>query len=319
MVGMYFLKTVAQPVYYYLIKSNNDPVMEKFTNRFVPETSLQGSSNAVMMQGAAEEGDGAQVWDTMHHNSEACNPRSSWTHLKDRSEAEKLAFKKYIPTILAIDKTISKRLKDISLAITTLSTSIHDTMVEGMNEGFKTASELMKNLQGEHRRVIRALKDIVDVIQSDIPAEMKIAAITVIVILIILQLGMGFWQNRTIQLQIGSVETVVRDMTQKMEEMKQSMKETEAKEAKMKKQVEDMIQERRQVENNFAVAIAQAVEQTMNRAIKDARFQPLQKIQSSHTDRRDQTADQMQTGSRYMGNSVSSYSGPNTVALLGSR
>ena len=63
-----FLKTVAQPVYHYLIHSNNDPVMEKFTNRFVPETSLQGSSNAIMMQGAAEEGDGARVWDTMHHN-----------------------------------------------------------------------------------------------------------------------------------------------------------------------------------------------------------------------------------------------------------
>merc|ERR1712240_879992 len=194
-----------------------------------------------------------------------------------------------------------------------------DTMVEGMNEGFKTASELLKDLQGEHRRVIRALRDIVDVIQRDIPAVMKIVAITVIVVLIILQSGMGFWQNRTIQLQIGSVETVVRYMAQKMEKMKQVMKETEAKEAKMKKQVEDMIQERRQVENNFAVAIAQAVEQTMNLAIEDARFQPLQKLQSSHTDRRDQTADQMQTGSRYMGNSVSFYTGPNTVALLGSR
>ena len=87
----------------------------------------------------------------------------------------------------------------------------------------------------------------------------------------------------------------------------------------MKKQLEDMIQERRLVENNFAAAIAQAVEQTMNRAIEDARFQPLQKLQSSHTDRRDQTTDQMQTGSRYMGNSVSSYNGPHTVALLGSR
>merc|ERR1712240_520897 len=123
----------------------------------------------------------------------------------------------------------------------------------------------------------------------------------------------------TIQWQIGSVETIVRDMAQKMEEMEQTMKETEAKEAKIKKQVEDMIQERRQVENNFAVAIAQAVEQTMNRAIEEARFEPLQKLRSSHTDRRDQTADQMQTGSRYMGNSVSSYTGPNTVALLGSR
>merc|ERR1712121_363620 len=76
------------------------------------------------------------------------------------------------------------------MGITTLSTSLHDTMVEGMNEGFKTTSELLKNLQGEHGSVIRALKDLVDVIQSDIPAEMKIAAITVIVILIILQSGM---------------------------------------------------------------------------------------------------------------------------------
>merc|ERR1712082_471850 len=195
--------------------------------RFIPETSLQGSSNALRMQGAAEEGDGAMVWETMHRNSEVWNPRSSWNHLKDRSEAEKLAFKKYIPTILAIDKTISRRLKDISLVITTLSTSLHDTMVEGMNEGFKTASESLKNLQGEHGSVIRALRDIVDVIQSDIPTVMKIAAITVIVALIILQSGMGFWQNRTIQLQIGSMETVVRDMAQKMEEMKQLMKETD--------------------------------------------------------------------------------------------
>ena len=95
-----FLKTVARPVYHYFIQSDNDPAMEKFTNRFVPETSFQGASNAIMMEGAAEAGDGARVWDTMHYNSEAWNPRSSWTHLKDRSEAEQLAFKKYIPTIL---------------------------------------------------------------------------------------------------------------------------------------------------------------------------------------------------------------------------
>merc|ERR1712121_441225 len=186
-----FLKTVARPIYHYFIKSDNDPAMEKFTNRFVPETNFQGASNAIVMQGVVEAGDGGRVWDTMNYNSEAWNPGSSWTHLKDRSQSEKLAFKRDIPTILAIDKTISRRLKDVSLVITTLSTSLHDTMVEGMNEGFKTASESLKNLQGEHGSVIRALKDIVDVIQSDIPAEMKIAAIAVIVALIILQSGMG--------------------------------------------------------------------------------------------------------------------------------
>ena len=107
-------------------------------------------------------------------------------------------------------------------------------------------------------------------------------------------------------------------MGQKLEEMQQVMKETEAKEAKMKRQVEDVIQDKRQLENEFAAAITQAVEQTINRAIEEAKFQPSLKLQSSRTDRRDQTTDQMQTGPRYKGNSVS-YNGPHTVALLGNR
>ena len=107
-------------------------------------------------------------------------------------------------------------------------------------------------------------------------------------------------------------------MGQKLEEMQQVMKETEAKEAKMKKQVEDIIQDKRQLENEFTVAIAQAVEQTMSRAIEDARFQPSLKLQSSRADRRDQITDQMQTGPRIKGNSVS-YNGPHTLALLGNR
>ena len=184
-----------------------------------------------------------------------------------------------------------------------------------MNKGFKTASEILKNMEGENRSIVRLLKSLVEVIESDIPTDMEIAAITVIIILIILQLGLGFWQNKATQLQI---ESVVRDMGQKLEEMQQVMKETEAKEAKMKKQLEDIIQDKRQLENEFTVAIAQAVEQTMSRAIEDARFQPSLKLQSSRADRRDQITDQMQTGPRIKGNSVS-YNGPHTLALLGNR
>merc|ERR1712240_553622 len=110
-----------------------------------------------------------------------------------------------------------------------MGTSLHDTMVEEMNKGFKTASEILKDMEGENRSNIRLLKSLIDVIKSDIPTDMEIAAITVIMILIILQLGLGFWQNRTTQLQI---ESVVRDMGRKLEEMQQVMKETEAKESK---------------------------------------------------------------------------------------
>merc|ERR1712089_90375 len=121
----------------------------------------------------------------------------------------------------------------------------------------------------------------VEVIENDIPARMKIVAMTIIGVLIILQLGMSFWQNRTIQLQNGSMETIIRDMSERMENMEQTMKETVA---KMEKQIEDMIQ-RRPTENDLEKAITQAVEQAMNRAITDARSQRIQ-------DRREHTTDQ---------------------------
>merc|ERR1711867_267665 len=84
---------------------------------------------------------------------------------------------------------------------------------------------------------------------------MKIVAVSVILVLIILQSGIGFWQNRTIQLQNGSMETVIRDMAQRMENMEQALKETPAKGAKLEKQIEEMVQER----NNVAVAVLWAI------------------------------------------------------------
>merc|ERR1712082_102417 len=95
-------------------------------------------------------------------------------------------FKRDIPTILAIDKTITRRLKDVSLVITTLATSLHDTLVEGMNTGFKTASEILKNMEDDNRSIVGLLKTLVEVIESYMPTDLEIAAITVIVILIIL-------------------------------------------------------------------------------------------------------------------------------------
>ena len=302
-----FLKTVARPIYHYFIKSDNDPAMEKFTNRFVPETSLHGASNAIIMEGAVEAGDGGRVWDTMKNSAEAWNPRSSWTHIKDRSHSEKIAFKKEIPAILAIDKTITRRLKDVSLVITTLATSLHDTLVEGMNTGFKTASEILKNMEEDNRSIVGLLKTLVEVIESDMPTDLEIAAITVIVILIILQLGIGFWQTKATQSQI---ESVVQDMSKQLEELQQVIKDAEVKEAKMKKQLEDIVQDKKQLENEFTVAIAQAIEQAMSSAIEDARLQSSLKLQSSRVD-------QIQAGPRIKGKTVS-FNGQNTLALLNS-
>ena len=68
-----------------------------------------------------------------------------------------------------------------------------------MNKGFESASELLKNIEGDNRSFIRLLERLVDVSESDIPTDVEIAAITVIVMLLILQVGLGFWQNRNTQ------------------------------------------------------------------------------------------------------------------------
>merc|ERR1711867_90290 len=99
--------------------------------------------------------------------------------------------------------------------------------------------------------------------------------LSVILAFIILQSGIGFWQNRTIQLQNGSMETVIREMSQRMEHMEQVLEEAAAKEAKLERQLEEIVQER----NNVAVTITRVVDQAVKCAINEARFQPARRPQ----------------------------------------
>merc|ERR1711873_138072 len=140
------------------------------------------------------------------------------------------------------------------------------------------------------------------------PTDLEIAVITVIVILIILQLVIGFWQTKATQSQI---ESVVQEMGKQLEELQQVIKDAEVKEAKMKKQLEDIVQDKKKLENELTVVVAQAIEQAMSSAIEDARLQSSLRLQSSRVD-------QMQAGPRIKGKTVS-FKGPNTLALLNSR
>ena len=109
-----------------------------------------------------------------------------------------------------------------------------------------------------------------------------------------------------------NMETVIREMSQRMEHMEQVLEEAAAKEAKLERQLEEMVQER----NNVAVTVAQVVDQAVKCAINEARLQPARRlqVQDSQTDRRDPVTNQMQSGLKYFGNSVS----PNAIALINS-
>ena len=63
------VKTLAMPIYNWVINTDNDPVMEKFTNHMLPETQFRGHHEEHKILGHAQQGDGATVWQTMSRNS----------------------------------------------------------------------------------------------------------------------------------------------------------------------------------------------------------------------------------------------------------
>ncbi len=48
-----------------MISTDNDPVMEKFTNFMLPETQFRGHHDEHKISSHAQQGDGATVWQAM--------------------------------------------------------------------------------------------------------------------------------------------------------------------------------------------------------------------------------------------------------------
>ena len=63
------VKTIAKPIYNWMISTDNDPVMEKFTNCMLPETQFRGHHNEHKISSYGQQGDGATFWHAMSRNS----------------------------------------------------------------------------------------------------------------------------------------------------------------------------------------------------------------------------------------------------------
>merc|ERR1712121_592814 len=95
-------------------------------------------------------GHGAKAWETLASSSRTWNPRSNYK--KDQSEIH-LECRRNIPII---DKNIVSRLKSVSLMVTSLMTSLHDTTIMDLNHGFKEASRHFKNITESTKRILEA-------------------------------------------------------------------------------------------------------------------------------------------------------------------
>ena len=65
---VYMLKTIAKPVYNWVIGTDNDDVMKRFTTTILPVKQFHGHTEQYKITSHAEEGDGATVWTTLSQN-----------------------------------------------------------------------------------------------------------------------------------------------------------------------------------------------------------------------------------------------------------
>ena len=224
-----FLKTLAKPVFHYFIKSDNDKAMTKFTHRLLPETGFKGSPNALMISKAARQGDGERVWSTIAENTQTWNPRSSFKNDKFHKSEVHLECRRNIPII---DKNVVNRLKSMSLMVTSLMTSLHDTTISDLNHGFKEASRHFKKIIEDTNHILNAttnnpdidtilimlentattMEFVMEVLANDSMAIMGLAVARLIAFLVILQAITIIKINRDIKLNIMDINLKLQEL-----------------------------------------------------------------------------------------------------------
>ena len=101
----------------------------------LPKTQFRGHHKEYKIKSHAEEGDGAAVWTTLSQNSVKWNPEQNF---EDDSDKIHLECQRNVKLIV---EAFKERLKSVSLVVTSLLTSLHDTSMEGINKGFKIAMD----------------------------------------------------------------------------------------------------------------------------------------------------------------------------------
>ena len=155
------VKALAKLIYNWVINTYNDPVMVKFTNRMLPETQFRGHHDEHKISSHAQQGDGAAVWQAMSKKTFKWNPEQNFgdddndIHIQCRKNVK------------LIDDLMKERLKSVSLVITTLLTSLHDTATEGMNQGFKIAVENFERITTVTSKILEKVDQIMEILLTN--------------------------------------------------------------------------------------------------------------------------------------------------------
>ena len=66
-----------------------------------------------------------------------------------------------------MDNVLKERLQSVSLVITTLLTSLHDTTIEILNEVFKVSAEGLETIADSRKRILKNIDTILGILSDD--------------------------------------------------------------------------------------------------------------------------------------------------------
>ena len=79
-----------------------------------------------------------------------------------------------------MDDALKERLKSVSLVVTTLLTSLHDTTTENLNKGFKVATDNLDKLANTTERIMGKVEQILEIL-ADSPQVIVLITVSIIV------------------------------------------------------------------------------------------------------------------------------------------
>ena len=83
--------------------------------------------------------------------------------------------------IRPIDDALKERLKSVSLVITTLLTSLHDTTTENLNKGFKVATDNLDKIAKATERVLEKVEQILEILDNS-PQVIVVMAVAIVML-----------------------------------------------------------------------------------------------------------------------------------------
>ena len=80
-----------------------------------------------------------------------------------------------------VDDALKERLKSVSLVVTSLLTSLHDTTTENLNKGFKTTTSNLDKLANTTERIMGKVEQILEIL-ADSPQVIVLITVSIIVL-----------------------------------------------------------------------------------------------------------------------------------------